>query len=193
MDFVIVFMAHSFLVTTGDGASRRPPQNSGAGKATHTPFFIAALPFCRVKSEKARLFSHAKKERRVTFHCRPLTGLGVTYESGVTCPRCEPPGVGVGVGVTGPPRMMRPMALPLTSPNQMFPSGPSVIPSGCLPIDKGNSVKIPLVVMRVILLAFFSVNQRFPSGPVVMSLAPEFVVGMEYSWVTFPFVVIRPI
>src|SRR5512141_2090882 len=66
-------------------------------------------------------------------------------------------------------RESRPILLAVAPVNQMFPSGPVVIPTGRLPgVGIGNSVMTPSGGIRPILLPSSSVNQRFPSGPAVM-------------------------
>ena len=65
---------------------------------------------------------------------------------------------------------MLPILFPVSSANQIFPSGPAVIPRGVeLAVGMVNSVMAPVVVILPILLVFCSVNHRFPSAPVAMS------------------------
>ena len=63
----------------------------------------------------------------------------------------------------------RPIALRPVSVNQTFPSGPAVMPSGLLPVGRGNSVMMPVGVMRAILGDDGpTVNHMLPSGPAAM-------------------------
>src|SRR5438445_322173 len=78
--------------------------------------------------------------------------------------------------------------LPLSSVNQRLPSGPVVMPCGCAlaVASSGNSVTAPVLrLMTAIWLAVVSTNQRLPSGPGVISLAPEFKVGIGYCVLTW--------
>src|SRR6185436_13166518 len=67
-------------------------------------------------------------------------------------------------------RSKRQIWLPSTSVNQMFPSGPTVIPEETPKNENMNSVITPSVVILPILPVEPSVNQRLPSGPATMSL-----------------------
>src|SRR5205814_9082947 len=81
-----------------------------------------------------------------------------------------------------PTVMMRPILLPVSSANQMAPSGPATIPLGePAAVGTGNSVITPAVVMRPILLLADSANQRSPSGPSVMPMGELEAVGTLYS------------
>ncbi len=90
--------------------------------------------------------------------------------------------------------LRRPIRLPAYSVNQMFPSGPVVIPSGWLPavIPFEYSVTTPAGVMRPILPAS-SVNQRLPSGPTVIPNGRLLAVIPFENSVTTPVGVMRPI
>ena len=86
--------------------------------------------------------------------------------------------VGTGYSVIVPEGVILPILLPDTacSVNQMFPSGPDVMPVGCtfgekaFGVGTGNSVTDPLVVMRPMALLPWSMNQRAPSDPAVMAV-----------------------
>src|SRR5262249_23770492 len=138
--------------------------------------------------------------RGLRHHCRPLTpDFGVLTGSGVTCPREGPPevpvgvrvgvtesvGVGVGVGEPPPPTVTRPILF-VPSVNQMFPSGPAVIPSGLEAVI--SEVTTPEVVIRPITVP--AVYQSAPSGPCVTSNAAA--VGSAKCVMT-PLVVMRSI
>jgi len=60
----------------------------------------------------------------------------------------------------------------MKSANQMFPSGPTVIPSGWEPptngFGTGKTLAIPVGVIRTIAWPALRLNQRFPSGPAVI-------------------------
>lgn len=51
----------------------------------------------------------------------------------------------------------------------------------------------PVGVMRAILFPEVSANQRFPSGPRTIASGEDKLVGIPYSAVSVPFVLIRPI
>src|SRR5258707_1433617 len=79
-----------------------------------------------------------------------------------------------------------PILFPLCSVNQMFPSGPSVIPVGAeLLVGTLYSVNLPFTAMTPILFAFSSSNQRVPLGPAVISFGKLLLLGTGYS-VIFP-------
>src|SRR5712692_1337639 len=73
-------------------------------------------------------------------------------------------GVGIGKLVSFlVARSRRHTLLPGTWVNQMFPSGPAVMPTAASDVGIGNSVIVPLTVTRAMEFVFSSVNQRFPS------------------------------
>src|SRR6266851_49342 len=78
-------------------------------------------------------------------------------------------GVGIGYSVTTPAGVMRPMLLPVVSANHKFPSGPSAMSPGALPVPGiGKSLDWPVMVMVPIRFAIGSVNHMLPSGPLMM-------------------------
>src|SRR4051812_33573801 len=83
----------------------------------------------------------------------------------------RPPANGSVNSVKTPPGVTRPIFLPAYSVNQMFPSGPVVIPYESPPEGIGSSVMTPDTVMRQMLVCEPE-SQRLPSGPAVINLAP---------------------
>ena len=84
-----------------------------------------------------------------------------------------------------PDVVIRPIRFPMTSVNQRFPSGPTVMVSGWLfAFGRGNSVTTPAGVMRPIALQSSSANHRFPSGPVTMPSGVQSELGSGNSVMT---------
>jgi hypothetical protein len=92
-----------------------------------------------------------------------------------------------------PSTVIRPILLPRFSPNQRFPSTPTLISSALEDaVGIANSVKpLPSVAIRPILFAITSVNHMLPSGPAMIPLAPapttnSVTVPSSVARATFP-------
>ena len=117
-------------------------------------------------------------------------GVSVGGEVGVMVAVGVIVGVGVGVATTG---AICPMLLADCSVNQMFVSGPLVMPKGwLLAVFAVNGVNVPDVVMRPTWFELVSVNHKLPSAPVAISLGRVVPAGRGNSLVTEPVVVMRP-
>ena len=92
---------------------------------------------------------------------------------------------------TAPCGVIRPTEFVPTSPNHMFPSGPSVIPLGCAPAGSGYSLTFVVAGSITPIRPRASVNHRRPSGPGVSAFTP-WGFGFRRNSVMSPAVVIRP-
>ena len=73
--------------------------------------------------------------------------------------------------VMQPSGVTQPIRWTSAAENQMFPSGPSAMPSGpAAAVGSANTMIAPLRLRRPMRLPVFSVNQRLPSAPTSMPI-----------------------